>query len=84
MNDTTELLRVKEVAKILHIGKNKTYSLVSKGVISGFKSESTWLVPRKSVDEYIQRCIDKTQKEIEDKRNSELIVPAILVSNDIL
>lgn len=52
-HQSTELLTVQEVAKILMTGKNQVYDLLQSEDIKAFRIGRVWKIPRLSVEEYI-------------------------------
>lgn len=62
------LMEIDELCECLGIGKNTAYNLLNTNQIDAFKIGSVWKIPRKAVDEYINREISKeisTRKKIE-------------------
>ena len=68
MNSNIEpvLLEIDDLCRYLGIGKNTAYNLLNSGEIDGFKlGGSVWKVPKKSVDEYIERkCNQNSNKHM--------------------
>lgn len=52
-----EIMRFEEVMEFLNIGKNTLYNLLNAGEINAFKIGKVWKIPRKSVEEYIERKV---------------------------
>ena len=48
-----EIMSVYEVSEALYIGKNRTYELLEKGVLKGFRIGRIWKIPRKNLEEYV-------------------------------
>lgn len=44
------LLTVKEVAKILRVGRPKVYDLIKEGAIDAFKVGSDWRIKRECIE----------------------------------
>ena len=49
-----DVVKIEDVREMLNIGKNKAYSLLTKGELHGFKIGRIWKVSKKSVIEYIE------------------------------
>lgn len=50
-----DLLTLKELQKILHIGKNSALRLIHDNILTGHMVCGKWLVAREDVEEYILR-----------------------------
>lgn len=48
------ILSASELADYLNIGKNRTYDLLNRGVIKGFRIDSSWRISIAAVNEYIK------------------------------
>lgn len=55
LNNTKEILTLKELQKLLHIGKNTALRLVQSGEIDAFRVGNQWRVLRESVAKFIRR-----------------------------
>lgn len=55
LNHTKEILTLKELQELLHIGKNTALRLVQNGEIDAFRVGNQWRVLRESVEKYIRR-----------------------------
>ena len=55
LNNTKDILTLKELQELLHIGKNTALKLVQSGDIEGFRVGKQWRVLRESVVKYITR-----------------------------
>ena len=55
LNNTKEILTLKELQKLLHIGKNTALRLVQSGEIDAFRVGNQWRVMRESVAKFIRR-----------------------------
>lgn len=55
LNNMKDILTLKELQELLHIGKNTALKLVQSGEIEGFRVGNRWRIPRKSVSRYIAR-----------------------------
>ena len=52
-----EIMRFEEVMEFLSIGKNTLYTLLNNREINAFKIGKIWKIPKKSVEEYIERKV---------------------------
>lgn len=55
LNDLYEVLSVEETMDYMLIGKNKLYSLLQSGKLKGFRVGRKWRIPRKSIQDYINK-----------------------------
>lgn len=55
LNDLYEVLSVEETMDYMLIGKNKLYSLLQSGKLKGFRVGRKWRIPKKSIQDYINR-----------------------------
>ena len=55
LNNTKEILTLKELQVLLHIGKNTALRLVQSGEIDAFRVGNQWRVLRESVAKFIRR-----------------------------
>lgn len=55
LNNTKDILTLKELQKLLHIGKNTALWLVQSGDIEAFRVGNQWRILRESVISYIKR-----------------------------
>lgn len=55
LNNTKDILTLKELQKLLHIGKNTALKLVQSGEIEGFRIGNQWRVPKDSIVKLISR-----------------------------
>ena len=53
MNKYPDILTVKDVMEILRVGKNTAYQLLNSGEIRSRKVGKKYLIPKKSVIDYI-------------------------------
>ena len=58
LNNTKDILTIKDLQKLLHIGRNTALRLVQDGEIEGFKVGRQWRVTRESVVKYIRLTSD--------------------------
>ena len=49
------IVEIDALCKMLNIGKNTAYNLLTSGEIDSFKVGSVWKIPVSSVNEYIER-----------------------------
>lgn len=56
LNNTKEILTLKELQELLHIGKNTALRLVQSGEIDAFRVGNQWRVLRENVVKHILRC----------------------------
>ncbi len=54
-----EIMRFEEVMEFLNVGKNTLYTLLNSGEINAFKIGKVWKIPKKSVEEYVNRKVQK-------------------------
>lgn len=52
-NQYEDIMTVSDVAEALFIGQNRTYELLNKGAIKGFRIGRVWKIPKAAVQEYI-------------------------------
>ena len=55
LNNTKDILTLKELQELLHIGKNTALRLVQSGEIEAFRVGNRWRVMKESVSRYIAR-----------------------------
>ena len=53
LNNTKDILTLKELQEVLHIGKNTALRLVQSGDIEAFRVWKQWRIKKKSVEKYI-------------------------------
>lgn len=54
LNNTKDVLTLKELQELLHIGKNTALKLVQSGDIEAFRVRKQWRVVKESVVKYIR------------------------------
>ena len=59
MMDNNEIMQIEEVMEYLNIGKNTMYGLLKCGELNAFKIGKVWKIPRKSVEEYVEKELKK-------------------------
>lgn len=57
LNNTKEILTLKELQELLHIGKNTALRLVQSGEIDAFRVGNQWRVMRDSLIRYVNRYL---------------------------
>ena len=55
LNNTKDILTLKELQKLLHIGKNTALRLVQSGEIEPFRVGNQWRIARENVIRYLKR-----------------------------
>ena len=55
LNNTKDILTLKGLQELLHIGKNTALRLVQSGEIEAFRVGKQWRVSKESVAKYVQR-----------------------------
>ena len=55
LNNTKDILTLKELQELLHIGKNTALKLVQSGEIEAFRMGNRWRVMRMCLEKYIKR-----------------------------
>ena len=53
--ENNDILNLKDVMKLLDVGKNTLYRLLKSGDINAFKIGKVWKIPKSSVDDYVRR-----------------------------
>jgi len=57
LNNTKDILTLKELQKLLHIGKNTALRLVQSGEIEAFRVGNQWRIAKDSIIKYINKMI---------------------------
>ena len=57
LNNTKDILTLKELQKLLHIGKNTALRLVQSGEIEAFRVGKQWRILRSSIAKYIYHSL---------------------------
>ncbi|MDY4588711.1 MAG: helix-turn-helix domain-containing protein [Oscillospiraceae bacterium] len=57
LNNTKDILTLKELQELLHIGKNTALRLVQSGDIEAFRVAKQWRVMKESVARYIRKML---------------------------
>ena len=55
LNNTKDILTLKELQVLLHIGKNTALRLVQSGEIEAFRVGKQWRVSKENVAKYVRR-----------------------------
>lgn len=63
MSDPLDLLTVDDLCKVLMVGKNTAYNLVTSNTIKSFKVGKSWKIPRASVEKYVQDQVKINNKK---------------------
>ena len=58
-NDDYEILTIDEVMDYLNTGRNSVYKLLISGKLKGFRIGRVWKIPKKSLDKYIDACVER-------------------------
>ena len=53
LNNTKDILTLKELQELLHIGKNTALRLVQSGEIEAFRVGKQWRITQNSIKKYI-------------------------------
>lgn len=54
------VVEIDGLCDMLGIGKNTAYQLLNNGEIEAFKVGTVWKIPKKSIEEYVERkCNEK-------------------------
>ena len=59
MMDNNDILRIEDVMEYLNIGKNTIYSLLQSGELKAFRIGKLWKIPRKALEEYVERAMNQ-------------------------
>ena len=57
------ILSVEESMEVLQIRKNAIYVILRSGKLKGFKIGRNWKIPRKSINKYIDKNIERKSKK---------------------
>ncbi|MGN1339405.1 MAG: helix-turn-helix domain-containing protein [Oscillospiraceae bacterium] len=55
LNNTKDILTLKELQELLHIGKNTALKLVQSGEIEAFMIANKWLIAKVNIEKYLSR-----------------------------
>ena len=56
------IMEIDELCEMLGIGKNTAYQLLNDQEIDAFKVGTVWKIPKKSVEEFIERKCNERKK----------------------
>ena len=56
LNNTKDILTLKELQELLHIGKNTALRLVQSDEIEAFRVGNQWRITKDSILKFILRC----------------------------
>lgn len=48
-----DIMTVTEVAKVLHVGKNRVYDLLNQNLLKGFRIGSVWKISKAELEQFI-------------------------------
>ena len=54
LNNTKDILTLKKLQELLHIGKNTALRLVQSGEIEAFRVGNQWRITKESIQKYIR------------------------------
>lgn len=54
LDNTPDILTVKDLRRVLHIGKNTALELLQEGTIIGHKTKCGWRIFKEDVIEYLE------------------------------
>ena len=57
--DNNDILRIEDVMEYLNIGKNTIYGLLQSGELKAFKIGKLWKIPRKALEEYVEKAMNQ-------------------------
>ena len=57
LNNTKDILTLKDLQELLHIGKNTALRLVQSGEVEAFRAGNQWRIPQECVMTYIRRLL---------------------------
>lgn len=55
LNNTKDILTLKELQELLHIGKNTALRLVQSGEIEAFRVGKQWKIAKENVAKFVRR-----------------------------
>lgn len=58
-NNDYEIMTAYEAMDFLNIGENSLYKLLKSGELGAFRIGRTWKIPRKELDKYIDKSVEK-------------------------
>ena len=60
--ENNDIMKLEEVMQYLDIGKNTLYGLLKSGELDAFKIGKVWKIPRKSVEEYVNKSLQSSKQ----------------------
>jgi excisionase family DNA binding protein len=54
INDYPDVITIEELMEMLHIGRNSAYSILKGGLIKTIKVGKKYIIPKKSVIEFLE------------------------------
>ncbi len=60
--ENNDIMKLEEVMHYLDIGKNTLYGLLKSGKLDAFKIGKVWKIPRKSVEEYVNKSLQSSKQ----------------------
>lgn len=60
--ENNDIMKLEEVMQYLDIGKNTLYGLLKSGELDAFKIGKVWKIPKKSVEEYVNKSLQSSNK----------------------
>lgn len=60
--ENNDIMKFEEVMEYLDIGKNTLYGLLKRDELNAFRIGKVWKIPRKSVEEYINKSLSDKSK----------------------
>lgn len=58
-NNDYEIMTAYEAMDFLNIGENSLYKLLKSGELGAFRIGRTWKIPRKELDKYIDKSVER-------------------------
>ena len=72
LKNTPDILTVKDLMNVLHIGKNTALSLLNEGQIQGYRIRGNqWRIFKEDVIEYILHCWFKMPGQVKNELSIE-------------
>lgn len=56
------IMEIDGLCEMLGIGKNTAYQLLNDGEIDAFKVGTVWKIPKKSIEDYVERKCNERKK----------------------
>lgn len=61
--EKSDILTPEDVMSYLDIGKNSVYDILNSGELKAFKIGRKWKIPRKELDEYINKQVNSMKRD---------------------